>query len=199
MRVKLLSHVRLCDPMDCSLPGSSVHGILQARVLEWVAISFSRGSSQPGDQTRVSHIAGRRFTLWATREAHCMDMPHFIYLCISWWTFGSSPYLDCYRQFHTIFLWIHIYSIYIWLTPKNKDNLPLYFKNVIMYCNTLPLGNRWCMEKLPEAPGLTSGNSSNCYIHADVKLKRWKELTLQVLCLWHIHLDSTLHILRSGS
>ena len=39
----------LCDPMDCSLPGSFVHGILQARILEWVAISFSRGSSQPRD------------------------------------------------------------------------------------------------------------------------------------------------------
>ena len=48
----------LCDPMDCSLPGSSLHGILQARVLEWVAISSSRGSSQPRDQTRVSHIPG---------------------------------------------------------------------------------------------------------------------------------------------
>ena len=44
----------LCDPMDCSLPGFSVHGILQARIVEWVTISFSRGSSQPGDQTRVS-------------------------------------------------------------------------------------------------------------------------------------------------
>ena len=59
----------LCDPMDCSLPGSSVHGIFQARVLEWVAISFSRGSSQPRDQTWVSRIAGRSFTIWATREA----------------------------------------------------------------------------------------------------------------------------------
>ena len=57
------------DPMDCSLPGSSVHGILQARVLEWVAISFSKGSSWPRDRTLVSHIAGRRFTLWDTREA----------------------------------------------------------------------------------------------------------------------------------
>ena len=47
----------LCDPMDCSPPGSSVHGILQARILEWVAISFSRGSSWPRDQTRVSYIA----------------------------------------------------------------------------------------------------------------------------------------------
>ena len=52
----------LFNPMDCSLPGSSVHGILQARILEWVAVPFSRGSSQPRDRTQVSHIAGRFFT-----------------------------------------------------------------------------------------------------------------------------------------
>jgi len=57
------------DPMDYSLPGSSVHGILQARVLEWVAISFSRGSFWPRDWTWVSCIAGRFFTNWTTREA----------------------------------------------------------------------------------------------------------------------------------
>ena len=51
----------LFDPMDCSLPGSSVHGILQARVLEWVAIVLSRGSSWPRDWTQVSCIADRRF------------------------------------------------------------------------------------------------------------------------------------------
>ena len=56
------------DPMDCSLPCSSVHEIFQARVLEWVAISFSRGSSQPRDRTRVSRIVDRHFTVWATRE-----------------------------------------------------------------------------------------------------------------------------------
>ena len=59
----------ICDPVDFSPPGSSVHGILQARILEWVAISFSRGSSWPRDWTQVSHIAGRCFNLWATREA----------------------------------------------------------------------------------------------------------------------------------
>ena len=58
----------LCDPVDCSLPGSSDHGILQARILEWVAISFSRGSSQPRDRTQVSSIAGRCFNLWAVYE-----------------------------------------------------------------------------------------------------------------------------------
>ena len=63
------SCLTLCNLMDCSLPGSSVHGILQARVLEWVAISFSRGSSRPRDRTQVSCIAGRFFTNWANREA----------------------------------------------------------------------------------------------------------------------------------
>ena len=58
----------LRDPMDCSLPGSSIHEIFQARVLVWVAISFSRGSVQPRDQTWVSHIVGRCFTIWAMRE-----------------------------------------------------------------------------------------------------------------------------------
>ena len=57
------SCLTLCNPMDCSPPGSSVHGILQARILEWVAISFSRGSSQPRDRTQVSRIAGRPFNL----------------------------------------------------------------------------------------------------------------------------------------
>ena len=53
----------LCDPMDCSLPGSSVYGVFQARTLECVAISFSRSSSQPRDRTQVSRIIGRRFTV----------------------------------------------------------------------------------------------------------------------------------------
>ena len=53
----------LCNPMDCGLPGSSTHGIFQARILEWVAVSFSRRSSRPRDRTQISHIAGRRFNL----------------------------------------------------------------------------------------------------------------------------------------
>ena len=56
----------LCNPTDCSPPGSSVHEILQARILEWVVIPFSRGSSQPWGQTWVSCITGRFFTIWAT-------------------------------------------------------------------------------------------------------------------------------------
>ena len=72
----------LWDPMGCSPPGSSVHGILQARILEWVAIFFTRESSQPRDQTQVSRIAGRCFNLWATGEVgevliislHCLSI-----------------------------------------------------------------------------------------------------------------------------
>ena len=58
----------LCDPMDCSLLGSYIHGIFQSRIMEWVAISFSGRSSQPRDGTWVSRIVGRRFTVWANRE-----------------------------------------------------------------------------------------------------------------------------------
>ena len=63
------SCLTLRDSVDCSPSGSSINGILQGRILEWVAIPVSRGSSQPRDQTQVSWIAGRLFTVWAAREA----------------------------------------------------------------------------------------------------------------------------------
>ena len=63
----------LCDPMDCSPPGSAVHGILQARILEWVAISFSRGSSQTRDQAQIACIVGRLFTVWVPRWGMMAD------------------------------------------------------------------------------------------------------------------------------
>ena len=63
----------LCDPMDCvAYQAPLVHGIFQAIVLEWIAISFSRGSSQPRDQTQVSLTVDRLFTVWATREVYIM-------------------------------------------------------------------------------------------------------------------------------
>ena len=71
----------LWDPMDCSPPGSSVHGILQARIPEWVAIPFSRRSSQPRDLSRVSRIAGRFFTLWAT-NGHNLTLWAFLQLMV---------------------------------------------------------------------------------------------------------------------
>ena len=64
-----LNHVWHCDPMDCGPPVSFVHGIFQARILEWVTIPFSRGSSQPRDQTQISCTASRSSAIWATGGA----------------------------------------------------------------------------------------------------------------------------------
>ena len=69
----------LCNPMDCSLSGSSVHGIFQARVLEWIAISFSRGSSWPRNRTRVSCITSRRFTVWAPGKKRWQEYTEELY------------------------------------------------------------------------------------------------------------------------
>ena len=79
-----------CTPVDCSLPGSSVHGISQAKILEWVAISFSRGSSQPRDQIQVSCIAGGFFTTKPLEKPTDMQFANvFSYseVCIftPWW------------------------------------------------------------------------------------------------------------------
>jgi len=63
----------LCNPMDCDPPGSSVHGILQAGILEWIAIFFSRGSSRPRDWTQVSCLGRHILYHWATKVAHCMN------------------------------------------------------------------------------------------------------------------------------
>ena len=70
-KCSLLSHVQLfCNMMDCSPPGSSVHEIFQARILDWVAIPFSRWSFLARIQTRIFCIASRFFTVWATRKAY---------------------------------------------------------------------------------------------------------------------------------
>ena len=70
---------------------SSFHGILQARVLEWVAISFSRGFSRPRDRTQVSRIAGRRFNLWATREAQGRNCCHMLQHDELWAHYVKKP------------------------------------------------------------------------------------------------------------
>ena len=115
----------LCDPIDCSLPGSSVHGILQTRILEWVAIPFSRGSSWPRDRSWVSYIAGRFFTIWATREAKVevfLEFPWLLYdpanvvISISGSSASSKP---------SLYIWK--FSIHRLLKTSLKDfehNLP---------------------------------------------------------------------------
>ena len=96
--------------MDCSLPGFSVHGILQERILEWVAISFSRGSSQLRNQTWISCIAGRFFTEWALRKPLIYALIHDICFSLSdllhpvRQSLGPSTPLQM-AQFHS-FLWL---------------------------------------------------------------------------------------------
>ena len=87
----------LSNPMDCSLPGSSIHGIFQARVLEWVAISFSRGSSQPRDQTRISCVSciGRQIPYLGSPEEPGKEQRErlkatWIYPCPSNFIYKSS-------------------------------------------------------------------------------------------------------------
>ena len=88
--------------MDCSSPGSSVHGILQARILEWVAISFSRGSSQPRDQTWLFCIVGRFFTVWDIREApkespaDTKENPHYLVMWTDFFLtfYNRTPYFS---------------------------------------------------------------------------------------------------------
>ena len=103
MKVKVLvtySCPTLCNTMDSSPPSSSVHGILQARIMEWLAIPFSRGSSQPRDWTQVSCITGRFFTIWATWK--------------------SLNYTHTHTHTHThIYIHIHIYIYSYWKPIKN--------------------------------------------------------------------------------
>ena len=83
----------LCDPVDCSLSGSSVHVIFQARILEWAAISFSTGSSQPRDRTPVSNSGlphwGQTLTIWATREAQITE--HLFFFLSCGWSILGTP------------------------------------------------------------------------------------------------------------
>ena len=106
------SCLTLCRP---HAPGSSVHGILQARVLEWVAISFSRGSSQPRDQTQVSHLAGSPFTLWATRE----DI--YIHIYILYAIYIKQNYFS------------HIILLYFYFTVKVFESL--YWLSQVLTCH----------------------------------------------------------------
>ena len=95
----------LCDPMDCSLPGFSVHGDPPGKNTGVVAMPCSRGSSQPRDQTQVSRIAGRFFTIWATREA-----PRYI----------ANAYLDV-----VVLLFTYLWFLALWMaTPSIWSSSP---------------------------------------------------------------------------
>ena len=166
----------LCDPVDCTLPGSSIHGIFQAIVLEWIAISFSRGSSRPRDRTQVSHIAGRRFNLWAIRadtplpSLPAREVMNFIHLFRKtiFSLFCASKLYTCF-QFH-----------WFWFLPL------LYPFFYCVYFAVLFL-NSW--HGCSPALFLLSSNvciksykiSSKCYISIDIFI------IFQFKFFWNVH------------
>ena len=119
----------LCDFMNYSLPGSSVHGILQARIQQWVAISFSRGSSPPRIQTRVSCISGGFFTSWATREAILLKCKLF---------YIHLKSTDCLSKTFTFVIHIFFANIYFSCTMymQKKKNVSFIFQRyLLLACN----------------------------------------------------------------
>ena len=123
----------LCEPKDCSPQGSSVHGILQARILEWVVIPFSRGSSEPWDPIWVSWIAGRFFTIKATRE-----------ILISIW---DSDICDVALNFIVPMFMVQFSSIQslslVWLFEIPRTGFPCPSPTPGACSNSCP-SSRWC-------------------------------------------------------
>ena len=129
----------LCDLMDCSLPGSSVHGVFQARVLEWFAISFSRGSSHPRDRTQVSRTVGRCFTVWATREGarehHGKSQdgtPQFYSFQLFW----KQKHFLCFFA-AGVFCWLSFeQSAFLWIIWGNLQLSVWIGKSLLASCKT---------------------------------------------------------------
>ena len=126
-----LSGVQLCDPMDCSSPGSSHHGISQARILEWVAISLSGGSSWPRGWTLVSCIGRRILYHWATWKALFRCAILLFIFCLSYWfLFHYCSFLAFLGLIGKNFYWLLSFSLAI----------PLYsFLGIIIYILTCSL------------------------------------------------------------
>ena len=149
----------LWDSMDCRLPGSSIHGIFHARVLWGVTISFSRGSSRSRNQTQVSHIVGRWFTIWATREVILMTVQ-----------FSSVQSLSCVRLFATPWIAAHQASLSITNSGVHSDSCassqwcyPASSSSVIPFSScpqSLPASESFQMSQLLASGGQSTGVSA---------------------------------------
>ena len=135
--------------MDCSLPGSSVHGIFQARILEWVAIYFSRRSSWPRDWVRVSHMVGRHFAIWATREVlvKAMVFPVVIYGCEGW----TIKKAECWRiDAFELWCWRRLLRV-PWTARRSNQSIikeisPEYSLEYSDWCWSSNTLTTWCEE-----------------------------------------------------
>ena len=121
----LLSCPTLCDPMDYNLPGFSVHGIFQARILEWVAVPISRGSSQPRDRTRVSHIVGRFFTIWVIIDNYYINKNPFLKSVK--WTGSLWPALSHHSLSWGMHVCVHIHTHSYLCTKRFPLLLPIFW------------------------------------------------------------------------
>ena len=119
-KVRLVS--QSCPTLECSPPGSSVRGILQARILEWVAIPFSKGSSQPRNWTLVSCIVGRFFAVWATRKVLNIYIKQCCYTKNSKST-DTSLYLNAYGRRWRKFAMLRWKWMRIWTRLLNSSFL----------------------------------------------------------------------------
>ena len=126
-----------CDPMDCSPPGSSVHGIFQARILEWVSISFSRGFSWPRDQTCVSCVSciEGSFTSWDTREATKHSIAILFYCLLSHSVFSNA---DCnsLKLFHIPLIDYNPQFENHWSNPTCLFKHIVYSSSLFIYSST---------------------------------------------------------------
>ena len=132
-----------CNPLDCSPPGSSVHGISQARILEWVPISFSRGSSWPRDQTCISCIAGGFFTTEPTRKPYK----------------GVNMRENWVRVYRNSALFLQLFHklkiVYLKICPHNHVGLSLWLSSKQSTCNA---GNTGLIPVSGRSPGAGYGN-----------------------------------------
>ena len=119
VKVKSLSRAQLFAT-QWTVAYFSAHGIFQARVLECVAISFSRGSSRPRDQTQVSHVAGRCFTLWVTREVERKGKNEYIRVCLRSITFSRKLHMKYWLPLGNIGWNIGCLLEGNWVTRKQK-------------------------------------------------------------------------------
>ena len=115
----------LCDPLDCSPPGSSVRGIPQARILEWVSMPSSRGSSWPREWKKVSCIIGGFFTVWATREAPLKELPRDSFKTTLQEKTASNRFPGSPKKSH----FEHLTAIAKW--PLNQFTLPLTVSDTV--------------------------------------------------------------------
>ena len=121
------------------MPGSSVHGILQTKILEWVAISFSRGSSQPTDRTRVSHILGRHFTIWAIRES--------LYIYYGTLIVQSLSHVPLFATLWTLPLQAPLSMEFS--RQEHSSGLPFPFPRDLPYLGIEPVCPSWQADSLP--------------------------------------------------